>query len=173
MPDTVPLKEEQLASALVALGVRFVASPDGQAASLHRQPARLLAGLAASREARLRLALIPLLLQHPEFSSQAGEACSRLSEKQALKGALTLRCYYTAAAIFQRAQRTRLLGVMGKFAELPDLFSGELGLALSGDCDADLTKLGAVQACLSGMDINWPGTYRHAMDVFWGIRYPI
>jgi hypothetical protein len=56
-------------NALHALGVRFLmGGSKGSDNSLYRQPARLISKLAQSDEARLRLSLIPLFLEHPEYA---------------------------------------------------------------------------------------------------------
>jgi hypothetical protein len=62
-----PLLEDQLVSELWAQDVRFIlgSKPD-HPPSL--PPARLIAALTESREARLQLSLIPLFLRHPEFA---------------------------------------------------------------------------------------------------------
>ena len=64
---------DQLTNALRALDVNFIlggkskdASPRKQLA--RKQPARLIAARAESDESRLRLSLIPLFLEHPEFA---------------------------------------------------------------------------------------------------------
>ena len=94
---------DQLANALQALGVNFIMSSGGRDESLHKQPARLIAALAGSNEARLRLALIPLFLEHPEFSEHV-----RAVEKNLDAPAqLTLQCYYSAAVWLQQLHRPR------------------------------------------------------------------
>jgi hypothetical protein len=55
----VALTPQQLVDVLDALDVRFLRG--GSGASARAEPVALLAGVAASAEARLRLALIPLL----------------------------------------------------------------------------------------------------------------
>ena len=61
---------DQLTNALRALEVNFILGGNRIEASLHKQPARLIAALAQSEEARLRLSLIPLFLEHPEFAAR-------------------------------------------------------------------------------------------------------
>ena len=57
---------EELADALQVLGVRFLIG--GKDGPTRLSPDRLIASLAGSDEARLRLALIPLFLEHPDFT---------------------------------------------------------------------------------------------------------
>ena len=149
---------EQLSGALKSLGVTFILDEMAPEDSLSRQPTQMLAALAASDEARLRLALIPLLLQHPEFSAYASAADRRLSHQKRV----TLRCYYTAARYLQQKYRSRLDALLGYQSELPDLFSEELHLAIASDPDTGLQELAQRHQVLSNLRINWRGTYEHA-----------
>ena len=69
---------DQLASALHALGVNFIMGGHDVKENLHTRPARLLKALAQSDEARLRLSLIPLFLEHPEYATHVHTAASQL-----------------------------------------------------------------------------------------------
>lgn len=146
---------EQLADALNSLGVRFIMGESKRDKTLYRQPVLLLTALAQSGEARLRLVLIPLFLEHPEFAEYAQEAAGRLE----FSARLTLQCYYTAAFCLQR-----ILPVSGRL--LPDLFSGELNLRLGGDAEENLRALAERQRELSGASVNWLGTYQHAAQIW-------
>jgi hypothetical protein len=155
----VTLSGDQLAAELHRLGVPYV---HGAGGSSPLAPADLLAGLAASGEARLRVALIPLLLWRPHLASAAREAVQRCSPT----AQTVLTCYYTAAHILQKKQAHRLDTLGVESLPLPDLFSEQLGLASSGDSDRRLTRLARRHAELSGDFINWRGTYEHAADTF-------
>ena len=150
------LTPSQLVAALDSLGVPFLRGASGSVVPV--QPAALLAGLAASPEARLRLALIPLLLAHPEFSVYAVAALQQLSPT----AAVTLRCYYTAAVWLQGKHRARITVALGHTQPLPDLFGAELELATYTDPDAALYALALRQRELTGLTLNWLGTYEHA-----------
>lgn len=93
-----------------------------------------MAGLAASDEARLRLALIPLLLRHPEFAAHTSAALRKTSPD----AAVTLRCYYTAAYWLQMRRRERLAAYFGPGRSLTDLFGEELSLAVHTGPDTAL-----------------------------------
>jgi hypothetical protein len=67
MNQAVEFTGEQLANALRALDVNFIMGRQSSKATLYKQPSRLIAALAKSDESRLRLSLIPLFLEHPEF----------------------------------------------------------------------------------------------------------
>jgi hypothetical protein len=68
----------QLTNALRALDVNFIMGGQSTNASLHKQPARLIAALAESDESRLHLSLIPLFLEHPEFALHVRTAAKKL-----------------------------------------------------------------------------------------------
>lgn len=160
------LTSDDLARELDRLDVAFLMSGlppiDGESVD----PARLLASLASSRGARMRLALIPLLLRRPEVAGHAPTAATHLTGDDRT----ILRCYYTAAVILQRkyADRLRALGLPTE--ELPDWFSAGLDVPVEGDVDERLAALGRKQAALSGEDINWVGTYDHAATTFLSLR---
>ena len=152
---------DQLANALHALGVNFIMGGNWVDDSLHTQPVRLISGLAQSDEARLRLSLIPLFLDYPQYAAYVRTAARKL-EPAAL---LTLRCYYTAAVFL--AKKYQLTGV-----SLPDLFSADLGLNLVDDPEENLRVLAKHHKQLSGSYVNWLATYQHAEDVWQkGLEY--
>ena len=156
--DGIP--DERLAAELDRLGVHFIRAHAISEGHIPISPTTLLAALACSREARMQLALIPLLLVRPEFASAAGDAASRLAGFPRL----TLACYYTAAMLLQRKHETRLR-VFGFGQErLPDIFGRELGVSPSTDVDQSLRLLAHRQAVLSGRSLNWYGTYEHAAE---------
>lgn len=150
----------ELAAALAALDVPFIAGASRQRRAAPPQPTVLLASLAASEEARLRLALIPLLLRRPELACHA-DAALRLMAPQART---CFRCYYTAALLLQEIHRERLKTLVGRLDVLPDLFSGELEVPGRTDPSDALRILAMRQRDLTGRSINWLGTYEHGAD---------
>ncbi len=154
------LQDERLIAELDALGVHFLwrLAPVDRVDDM--DPARLLASLAASRDARVRLAIIPLLLHRPDFAAHVPEAldCAPVDAR------LYLMCYYTAARYLQWKYRYELARLDGAGALLPDLFSDELGLEDVTDPDDGLADLAQRHATLSGEAINWLGTYQHAAE---------
>jgi hypothetical protein len=145
---------------LAELDVPFIAGASRQRLAAPPQPAVLLASLAASDEARLRLALIPLLLRHPELACHA-DAALRLMAPQ---GRTCFKCYYTAALLLQEIHRERLKTLVGRLDVLPDLFSGELEVPGRTDPSDALRILAMRQRDLTGRSINWLGTYEHGAD---------
>lgn len=150
------VSSSDLVDALDTLGVPFLRDGTGKTVTI--EPGILLAALAASPEARLRMSLIPLLLAHPEFTEDVETALGRLSAE----AAIVLRCYYTAAHWLQTKYRTRIATLCGDQPALPDLFGDELGLVGQSRPDKALRSLALCQQKLSGSEINWLGTYEHA-----------
>jgi hypothetical protein len=151
----------QLVDALRALDVNFIMGGERKDESLRKQPARLIAALAESEESRLRLSLIPLFLEHPEFAARVRGIAKKLNPS----ARLTLQCYYSAAVWLQKIYQPR-------GASLPDHFSKELGLHLTDDPEENLRNLAKCHEKLSGAQVNWLGTYRHAAQVWQkGLEY--
>lgn len=149
----------ELVGALDALDVPYIA---GGANGAPLSPNQLIQALARAPEARLRSAIIPLVLRHPEFATDARAAEQALSDL----ARVTCSCLYTAAVLLQRKYRARLARALGPQPRLPDWFSADLGVALSADPDLSLRALGERQAALTGLPINWVGTYDHAAERF-------
>ncbi|HSN75653.1 MAG TPA: hypothetical protein VL334_11300 [Anaerolineae bacterium] len=152
-----PVAATDLAQALSTLGVPFVAGGSRATAFATPRPAVLLASLAASDEARLRLALIPLLLRHSEFARDAAAALRLMAPT----AQICFKCYYTAAGLLQHKYRERLEALSGSVDPLPDQFSAELGVPGRSYPDEALQLLADRQRELTGRSINWRGTYEH------------
>ncbi len=147
---------DELIDALDTLGVRFLSGGTG-----HRRtfsPAILLSALAADPEARLRMALIPLLLAHPEFAEDVHTAERRLPTECVA----VLRCYYTAAHWLQVKHHEELTALMGVQPTLPDFYGDVLGVTGHTSPDSALQALSLRQQQLTGISLNWQGTYEHA-----------
>ena len=155
MSRTTAVKGDQLANALNVLGVHFVLGRQSKDRSLYKQPLRLIAALAESTESRLRLSLIPLFLEHPEFSAHVRSAAKKLHPS----ARLILQCYYSAAVwLGQKYQPQK--------KSLPDYFSKDLNLLPTNDLDKNLSDLAKRHKELSGAQVNWLGTYQHAAQVW-------
>ena len=155
-----PLTADELVGALDGLGVHFLTGGEVNPRAQSLGQDELLAGLAAQPDARLRLAIIPLLLRRPEFAAAAYEAAERVSGT----AQHTLKLYYTAAVLLQQRHRDRLVQLLGPQSSLPDLFGRELGVPRAGDSLERLQQLGNRHAELTGLRINWIGTYEHAVQ---------
>jgi hypothetical protein len=121
-------------------------------------PAKLLAGLAAQPDARLRLALIAILLQHPEFANDAHKALEMLDDTQRL----IFMLYYTATHYLQLLYADQLSAVLGQFDKLPDIYSRELKLTEAGTAIDRLKRLAKRHKEIMGLPLNWYGTYNYA-----------
>jgi hypothetical protein len=160
MSGAVEITGTQLTNALRALDVNFIMGGQSTNETLHKQPVRLIAALAESDESRLRLSLIPLFLEHPEFALHVRTTAKKLDPT----ARLTLQCYYTAAVwLSKKYQQQR---------SLPDYFSQELGLHPGDDPEENLQALAKRHKELSGTWVNWLGTYLHAATVWQkGLQY--
>ena len=162
MSRTAVITGDQLTNALRALDVNFILGGKSNDSFLHRQPGRLIAALAQSEESRLRLSLIPLFLEHPEFASRVRMVAKRLNPA----ARLTLQCYYSAAVWLARKYQP------AAHKPLPDYFSKELNLHPTADPEENLYRLAKRHKELSGRRVNWLGTYRHAEQVWQkGLEY--
>jgi hypothetical protein len=160
MSGAVEITGTQLTNALRALNINFIMGGQSTNETLHKQPARLIAALAESDESRLRLSLIPLFLEHPEFALHVRTAAKQLDPA----ARLTLQCYYTAAVWLTKKYR--------QSGSLPDYFSQELGLCPVDDPEENLRVLAKRHKELSGTWVNWLGTYSHAATVWQkGLQY--
>ncbi len=154
MRQTTTITGEQLANALHILGVNFIRGGTGMDVSLSSHPSRLIAALAQSDEARLRLSLIPLFLEHPEYASRVRAVTKKLDPS----AQLTLECYYSAAVWLAKKYQLKI--------SLPDHFSKDLNLTPVDDPDENLRALANRHAELSGSYVNWLATYQHAEQVW-------
>lgn len=161
MRHTTASTGDQLSNALYVLGVNFIMGGKGADESLHKHPARLITALAQSDEARLRLSLIPLFLEHPEYASRVRAIAKRLDPS----ARLTLQCYYSVAVWLAKKYQPNV-------ASLPDHFSKDLNITPVDNPEENLRALAKRHKELSGSLTNWLGTYQHAEQVWQkGLEY--
>lgn len=149
-----------LADILSNLDVAYIQTDARPTAQAMPTPIVLLTSLVVSSEARLRSALIPLLLRHPKFAQDALEAALILTGEERS----TFLCFYSAAMYLQRKFADRLAALGLKTDCLPNQFSAELELPTEADPDEALRHLAICHRQLSGKAINWYGTYEHAAE---------
>ena len=154
MRHTTATTGEQLANALYVLGVNFIRGGTDTDVFLSSHPSRLIAALAQSDEARLRLSLIPLFLERPKYASRVRAVVKKLDAS----AQLTLQCYYSAAVWLAKKYQLNIF--------LPDHFSKDLNLIPVDDSDENLRTLAKRHAELSGSYVNWLATYQHAEQVW-------
>ncbi len=159
VPPNAVAHDDTLVAELEARDVRFVTGSAGVTLP-HLTTAELIAGLAQSGNARVRLALIPFFLRHPESAGDAAAVAPTLAGA----AAVTLKCYYTAAVLLQAQLAKRLHILLGWQPVLPDWFSVQLGIPQTGDADMRLAQLHHRHRALSGFALNWLGTYRHGAE---------
>jgi hypothetical protein len=149
-------EEEALIAELEQLDVTYLARWQAYKANAVRPPDQLLADLVRQPSARVREAVIALLLAHPEYAAAAPAALASLPASEQM----TLRLYYTAAVLLQQEYAERLRPhLAARWQPLPNLFSAELGLARRGSPREQLTRLGSTHRRLAGAVVNWTGTY--------------
>lgn len=149
---------DDLVASLGALGVHFLSRGTQDDHPPLLSPTDLLAALIAQSDARLRLAIIPLLLRRPELANCLPHAIERSTDvlRQQLK------LYYTAAMLLQQEHQNALYRLLGVQPSLPDLFGDELGILRTDSAQAALQKVAAQHAACTGLSVNWVVTYTQA-----------
>ncbi len=152
-----------LAAALGAQGVRYlsVAEPVSSYAAI--DVTTLIARLADQADPRLREALIPLFLLHPDLAEQAPGLIQRLPPP----AADALRHLYTAAVYLQRLWLSTLRMHLGSFSLLPDHFGQAHYHLPAPDVkfgEAGLRALAALYEDKTGLD--WLSVYELTMNLF-------
>ena len=159
---------DELAAGLNGYGVLHV-RPAAMPAGPPPAGRELIRRLQLADAVRLREALIPLLLTHPELDGDAQRAIAELPDPVA--GRARLR--YAAAAALQRMWRTRLEEALGPHHLIAPAYLDELGLPpLDDDFGrATLLALSNLEEAEHGHDA-WAG-YTSLMDLLLGeLRSP-
>ncbi len=120
----VSYSRESLVAALRDRGIAYLAPSDAVAREVFETHERLLCALLRQDDSRLRLAIVPLLLRHPEISASVPALAARLDDTVSLE----LQTLYMAAVYMQRNWRSRLSIYLDEVTLLPDLFSRQMGL---------------------------------------------
>ncbi len=158
-PRTTPAQqsidqEERIVAELELLGIRYLSRRTARRARRVRPPAVLLADLVRQPSARVRAAVIAVLLAHPEYADAVPAALRRLQPAEQW----TLRLFYTAAVLLQQEYADRLRRfVSGQ--PLPDRFAVELALPTSASLRERLAALGQRHRQYTQATVNWAGTY--------------
>ena len=155
---------DALVAQLRERGVRFLApSQDDSTAAPRVSPNELILRLISHPDARLRLALVALLILRPNWGSYVHSEMHGLAEPVRTE----LQALYTAAVYLQRLWRTRLGIYLGKFEVLPDLYSSQLGLPAAEERHgkAGLHALSAWQTHRSPYPFNWLASYNKVTNL--------
>ncbi|MCJ7657865.1 MAG: hypothetical protein MUO67_01810 [Anaerolineales bacterium] len=140
------------------LGVHFLVG-DGHSGLVDiLEPAALISGLVSQSDSRIRLALIAVLLQRPDFANDAHKALDLLDEPQKLN----FKLYYTAAHYLQVAYANQLLDLLGPYHMLPDYYSEELNIEKNKSVKNQLMQLAERHKEITSLPLNWYGTYNFA-----------
>ena len=122
----------------------------------------LIARLAAQDDARLRLALIPLFIRHPDLAQVVPQAVAMLPDPARTE---VIACYM-AAVYLQRLWSIRLGFYLPELSLLPDWFSNEIGLPSPDERygKVGLHALADWHAAHSPYPFNWLASYQRVMD---------
>jgi hypothetical protein len=148
----------QLIGEMNRLGVNFVVGDRILTTFKSLSAIELMAGLAAHKDARIRLALIPVLLQLPEFAEEAPESLVLLEDDQKI----IFKLYYTAAYLLQLSYKYELQVLIDNYQDIQDFFSKDLNVSRAGTVQDRLWILAKRHKEITKMSINWYGTYHHA-----------
>lgn len=164
-------EREVLVAELRERGIRFLAPSNAHAAVVPGQKpdlegladARLLLALVQHPDPRLRLAIIPWFILHPEIHTTLSDVTDTLSPDARIE----LKALYMAAVYLQRLWWTRLSFYLDSLDELPDLFSRELGLPPPDERHGKvgLHVLAEWHAGQSDYPVNRLASYQKVMDL--------
>ena len=154
--EVLTTEEERLVAELGLLGIRYLSRQSPYQANQVRPPKVLLADLVRQPSARVRAAVIAVLLSHPEYAEAVPAALKRLRPPERL----TLQSFYVAAMLLQQEHAHRLQPFLAtRWQWLPDMFSAELGLPTQGTPRERLILLGYTHRQRTKATVNWVGTY--------------
>src|SRR5687767_5029469 len=161
LQDTT-VETEALVAVLAQLDIRHLRTATS-AKPLAKEPDFLIAALAQDPSPRLREALIPLFLRHPQFASFVPEIEAALSPE----ARLTLRHFYTAAVYLQRLWRGKIEMYLGPLPLLPDYFGqSEWNLPAPTEHYGEAGLRCLAEHFRAETGDNWLSTYQTAMSLF-------
>ena len=153
-PSETYLEEEHLVAELELLGICYLSRHTSDRAESIRPPDVLLADLVRQPSARVRAAVIAVLLAHPEYADAIPAALERLQPAERLM----LQLFYTAASLLQQEYAERLRPFVAG-SRLPNRFAADLGLPSAISPREGLVALGQQHRRQSQVEVNWVGTY--------------
>ncbi len=146
--------EERLVAELELLGIHYLSRLTSERAQSVRPPAALLADLVQQPSARVRAAVIAVLLLHPHFARAMPAALSRLP----LDDQVTLQLFYTAARLLQQ-EHAEQLRPLAPGRRLPKRYAADLGLPGAAPVREQLAALAERHRQATRSELNWAGTY--------------
>jgi len=151
-------EEERLVAELGLLGIRYLSRQTAYQPAKVRPPQAFLADLVRQPSARVRAAIIAVLLSHPEYAESVPAALERLGPSDRL----TLQSFYAAAVLLQQEHAHRLRPhVTRGWRWLPDLGGALTGWEMPSDGAPreKLAALGREHRRRAQEMVNWAGTY--------------
>ena len=117
----------------------------------------LLAGLAIESNARMKWALVALLLQRPQLAGSAAGALELLDAE----AKEIFKVYYASACYLQSAYSNELNTYLPNASIIPDLFSVEFDIPPQHSAEIKLKALAQQHERISGQEFNWHAAYHH------------
>jgi hypothetical protein len=148
----------QLIDNMNRIGVHFLVDESYSESTNPLSPAELMAGLVVQSDARLRLALVAVLLQHSDYAKDAHQALALMDKPHKL----IFKLYYTAAYYLQNVYANQLQDVLNPYDGLPDYYSEELKIEKNNSATDQLKQLAERHKEITGLPLNWYGTYNSA-----------
>ena len=155
-------EEEILVAELGLLGIHYLSRNTAFQPDRVRPPETLLADLVRQPSARVRAAVIAVLLSHPAYAEAVPAALERLSSGERL----TLQSFYAAAVLLQQEYADRLRPFMARrWQWLPDPSRIAPGWSAptGGTPREKLTALGLEHRRRAQEVVNWTGTYEQVV----------
>lgn len=154
-------EEEALVAELNLLGIRYLSRQSTYQANQVRPPERLLADLVRQPHARVRAAVIAVLLSYPEYARAVPAALQHLAAPERL----ILQSSYLAAALLQREHAERLRPLLGnRWQWLPDLILKDLAFSTEGAPRERFRALDQELRRRTKTQVNWIGTYEQVVQ---------
>lgn len=151
-------EEERLVAELELLGISYLSRHTSHRAERVRPPDVLLTDLVRQPSARVRAAVIAVLLAHPDYAEAVPAALERTEPPEHR----TLQLFYTAAVLLQQEYAERLRPfVAGQ--RLSDRFTADLGLSDAASPRERLAALGRQHRQQTQAYVNWVGTYENVV----------
>jgi hypothetical protein len=161
------MKEDRIVAELSHLGVTYLSRISDTVSTVPMEYIQLLAEIVRQPSSRVRSSIIAVLLIHPELAGYIPHSIESLRGKNRS----TLKLFYTAAVYLQKEHEPEFSQIQGnKFSRLPDYFGQEFGLSVQLDPDFALIQLAKKHQQITGMQINWMGTYQHVLEHIFQIR---
>lgn len=157
-------ERETLVAKLREAGVSYLAPSDAAATEEVSSMAALLMAVINQADGRLKLALIPLFIRHPELAQNVPDLVEQLPPEESLD----LQTYYMAAVYLQRHWKSLLRLYLGSNNLLPDLFSQSLGFPPADESfgKTGLYELADAWQARSKYPFNRLASLKQTMDLF-------